>query len=107
MPDKKKINCKLNTCVNIEKKSDCSLDCLPFSKNLIPSSIKCPYFDDDSEKSIEEYKRKGGTLGAIARMYGRKTESELKQEKKSKRKPREDKGKKRKKEENSLEDMFE
>ena len=104
----KKFKCKLNTCLNYENGS-CFL-IIPFLKRLIANSIKCPFFDDDFEKNYEIFKSKGGTLGALARLRGRKTPEELKEVKKLKRKPRSDKGKpkarKKKKEENSLKDLL-
>jgi len=108
MKEKKPIQykCKLTSCLNFEN-GECSVAVIPFVNRIVLNSIKCcPYFDIDFEKSFQEYKRQGGTLAAVARMNGKKTESELAEVKKAKRKPREDKGKKRKKE-TSLEEFME
>lgn len=106
MEKNKVIKCKLSTCLNCEKKK-CTLFVPSIIRRIIPNSIKCPYFDDDFEKTIKEYKARGGTIGAVIRMKGKLTEEEAKKIKKDKRKTRSDKGKKRKpKKENTLKELF-
>ena len=97
--------CKLKTCLNNEK-GECDIGAACISK-IILNSIKCPFFDDDFDKSYKDFKAHGGMMGAIAKMKGKKlkTEKELKNIKKAKRKPRNDVGEKRgprKKKDNTL-----
>lgn len=101
--EKKKVSlvvkCKLKQCLNCEK-GVCEPGPITILKKVTPNTIKCPYFDDDFDKSWEAFKKAGGVLGAILRSKGKKTEEELKEAKKSMRKPRKDKGKKRGKKKN-------
>jgi len=86
----KNVKCKLKQCLNNEK-GTCHLS-FPFAKRLTANSIHCVFYDDDFEKSWEEYKAQGGTQGALRRMRGRRSTKELKEIKKAKRKLRSDKG---------------
>ena len=100
------INCNLKYCLQNNGNGYCD-NFLPNIIALIrPNTINCQFYDCDRQKSIQDLKMHGGMLGAINRINGKKTEKELLEIKKSKRKPREDKGKKRKKDENILKDIL-
>ena len=87
--------------------SICTVTIPTMIKNLNLNSIKCPYYDNDREKTIKEYLECGGVMAAVARLKGKRTEIELKEVKKSKRKLRTDIGKKRTpKKENSLKEIL-
>lgn len=108
--------CKLKQCLNANKDGTCSNILPNIISLLIVDSITCPFYDDNFQKSFQYFKDHGGTLGAVARMRGHRTESELKEAKKAMRKTRSDKGepkvggKKRgrpkKEEPNTLEELF-
>jgi hypothetical protein len=100
----KEVLCNLKTCLNYEN-GKCSIASLPYIDEVISNSIKCKFFDDDFKKTFKEFMAKGGMQGAIARMRGKKTEEEIAEVKKLKRKSKSDKVKKPKKE-NTLEDLI-
>ena len=92
----KAIKCKLKQCLNCED-GICSTGVPLIEKMVIPSSIKCKFFDDDFDKTYNEFKKAGGVLGIVLRGKGKLTEEEAKEEKKAMRKAKAD-AKKRKKE---------
>lgn len=94
------IKCNLKQCLCQEEGVGCSANLPNMIEFLVPNSIKCTYYSDDFKTSCEEYKRRGGTIGVLARLNGKKpkkTLEEITDIKKSKRKPRADKGQKREK----------
>ena len=102
----KNAKCKLQQCLNNEK-GECLVTVPTMIKKLSNGSIKCLYYDIDREETIKEFMSKGGVIAAIAKTKGKRTEMELKEAKKAKRKPRVDKGKKRNsKKENSLKEIL-
>lgn len=107
--------CSLKNCLQNEK-GFCENTIPNILSTMKPNQVSCIYFDDDRDKSFQEFKSKGGMLAAVNRMRGHRTESELKEAKKAMRKTRSDKGepkvggKKRgrpkKEEPNTLEELF-
>jgi hypothetical protein len=91
---KKQIKCKLKTCLNCEN-GICKVDVPIIEKIVIPSSIKCDFFDNDMKKSYTEFKNSGGVLGHILRKKGKQTEEEIKETKKEIRKAKSDAKKKK------------
>lgn len=106
----KEIKCKIKTCLNNDK-GKCSIFIPTIVQKLSPNKVSCKLFDDDFQKSFEEFKNKGGVLGELARRSGKRTPSEIEKAKKAKRKTRSDKGqkkgpkKKKSKKENNLGDI--
>jgi len=103
--------CNLKQCLNNEK--DRCIFLVPSAQDkIITNSIKCPFFDDDFQKTYKEWKNKGGVLGDLARMNGKKIPISLDESKEEKRKLKKEKKmkdkniRKKRKEKNSLDELF-